>query len=197
MTNLTLFSQIISTLDRSIFRKLVKEKQTEKHQKGYNSWAQLIAMLFCQFANSQSVRDFSNGLRSATGNLKVCSADTIGRVQKSLARPKEVHISKAGIEHHFSHHDKHDHSTRDHHSHELGVVNTVVYFIKGKEVHYGLHLHYLYILRLNENPNFILTDFVTNCVKNYRLSTTMPAIFALLVTRSENPKFSDSHTSLV
>lgn len=26
-------------------------------------------MLFCQFANSQSVRDISNGLRSATGNL--------------------------------------------------------------------------------------------------------------------------------
>ncbi|MCP3850577.1 MAG: IS4 family transposase, partial [Gammaproteobacteria bacterium] len=43
--------------------------QTDKHQKGYNSWAHLIAMLFCQFANSQSVRDISNGLRSATGNL--------------------------------------------------------------------------------------------------------------------------------
>lgn len=28
-----------------------------------------MAMLFCQFAKSQSVRDISNGLRSATGNL--------------------------------------------------------------------------------------------------------------------------------
>ncbi|MFT7421105.1 MAG: hypothetical protein ACI9QN_002032, partial [Arcticibacterium sp.] len=26
-------------------------------------------MFFCQFAKSQSVRDISNGLRSATGNL--------------------------------------------------------------------------------------------------------------------------------
>mgnify|MGYP003746616325 FL=1 len=26
-------------------------------------------MLFCQFAKSQSIRDISNGLRSATGNL--------------------------------------------------------------------------------------------------------------------------------
>jgi hypothetical protein len=26
-------------------------------------------MLFCQFAKNQSVRDISNGLRSATGNL--------------------------------------------------------------------------------------------------------------------------------
>lgn len=69
MTNITLFSQIISKLDRIIFSKLVKEKETDKHQKGFNSWTQLVAMLFCQFAKSQSVRDISNGLRSATGNL--------------------------------------------------------------------------------------------------------------------------------
>jgi len=69
MTNITLFSQIISKLDRIKFSKLVKEKETDKHQKGYNSWSHLVAMLFCQFAKSQSVRDISNGLRSATGNL--------------------------------------------------------------------------------------------------------------------------------
>ena len=69
MTNLNLFSQIISKIDRSSFKKLVNEKQTDKHQKGYTSWSQLVSMLFCQFAKSQSVRDISNGLRSATGNL--------------------------------------------------------------------------------------------------------------------------------
>ena len=69
MSNLTLFSQIISKLDRIKFAKLVKERQTDKHQKGYTSWSQLVAMLFCQFAKSSSLRDISNGLRSATGNL--------------------------------------------------------------------------------------------------------------------------------
>ena len=69
MTNVTLFSQIISKLDSSKFNKLVKEKQTDKHQKGFSSWTHLVSMLFCQFAKSQSVRDISNGLRSATGNL--------------------------------------------------------------------------------------------------------------------------------
>ena len=69
MANVTLFSQIISKLDRFSFSKIVKEKETDKHQKGYNSWTQLVSMLFCQFAKSQSVRDISNGLRSATGNL--------------------------------------------------------------------------------------------------------------------------------
>lgn len=69
MRNITLFSQIISKLDRFSFNKLVGARGTDKHQKGYTSWTHLVAMLFCQFANSQSVRDISNGLRSATGNL--------------------------------------------------------------------------------------------------------------------------------
>ncbi len=73
MANLTLFSQIISKLDRLKFNKLVDEHQTDKHQdkdkKGYTSWTHLVSMLFCQFAKSGSVRDISNGLRSATGNL--------------------------------------------------------------------------------------------------------------------------------
>jgi hypothetical protein len=69
MINVTLFSQIISKLDRARFSSLVKEHQTDKYQKGYNSWTHLVSMLFCQFAKSQSVRDISNGLRSATGNL--------------------------------------------------------------------------------------------------------------------------------
>lgn len=69
MTNVTLFSQIIAKLDRSKFSKLVGEHDSDKHEKGCNSWTHLVSMLFSQFANSQSLRDISNGLRSATGNL--------------------------------------------------------------------------------------------------------------------------------
>ena len=69
MTNINLFSQIVSKLERTSFKKIVQEKKTDKHQKGYSSWTHLVSMLFCQFAKSQSVRDISNGLRSATGNL--------------------------------------------------------------------------------------------------------------------------------
>lgn len=75
MTKVTLFSQIISKLDKSIFKRLVFEKQTDKYQKGFNSWTHLVSMLFCQFAKSQSVRDISNGLRSATGNLNHLGID--------------------------------------------------------------------------------------------------------------------------
>ena len=69
MINISLFSQIISKLDRTKFNKLVKSHDSNKHQKGFDSWSHLVSMLFCQFAKSQSVRDISNGLRSATGNL--------------------------------------------------------------------------------------------------------------------------------
>lgn len=75
MPNLNLFAQIISKIDRFSFKKLVNEKQTDKHSKGYNSWTHLVSMLFCQFSKSQSVRDISNGLRSATGNLNHLGVD--------------------------------------------------------------------------------------------------------------------------
>jgi hypothetical protein len=69
MSNITLFGQIIQKLDRSIFNKLVKDHKTDKYEKGFNSWSHLVSMLFCHLAKSKSLRDISNGLRSATGNL--------------------------------------------------------------------------------------------------------------------------------
>jgi len=89
MTKLTLFSQIISRLDRSRFKKLIVTHRSDKHQKGFDSWSHLVSMLFCQFAKSQSVRDISNGLRSATGNLnhmgmvKAPSKSTLGYQNKN------------------------------------------------------------------------------------------------------------------
>lgn len=69
MANYTLFSQIIRKIDRGVFKKLVKERKTDYRNKGFDSWTHLVSMLFCHFAKSTSVRDISNGLRSATGNL--------------------------------------------------------------------------------------------------------------------------------
>lgn len=50
-------------------RKIIWTAQTDKHNKGYDTWSQLISMIFCQFSCCDSVRNISNGLRSATGNL--------------------------------------------------------------------------------------------------------------------------------
>ncbi len=64
MANITLLSQIISKLDSSKFNKIIKAKESNKHFKRYNSRTNLVSMLFCQFAKSQSVRDVSNELSS-------------------------------------------------------------------------------------------------------------------------------------
>lgn len=67
--NVTLFSQIISNLNRASFNRIVARHESDKHNKGINSWTHLVSMLFCQFARANSLREISQGLRSATGNL--------------------------------------------------------------------------------------------------------------------------------
>lgn len=69
MAKLTLFAQIISLLPKEKIRKIIKESGTDKHYKGYNTWSQFVSMVFSQFSGCDSVRDISNGLKSATGNL--------------------------------------------------------------------------------------------------------------------------------
>lgn len=69
MINLNVFSQILSLIDRELFKDLVAKHKSDKHQKGINSWTHLVSMLFCHFSSADSVRDISNGLRSTTGNL--------------------------------------------------------------------------------------------------------------------------------
>jgi len=69
MPKLTLFSQIVSKIDRLQFNNIVAQDNTDKFNKGMNSWTHFVSMIFCQFSKSNSLRDISNGLRSATGNL--------------------------------------------------------------------------------------------------------------------------------
>lgn len=65
----SLFNQVLSLIDRNIFGTIVNKHKSDKHNKGINSWTHLVTMLFMQLAKANSLRDISNGLRSATGNL--------------------------------------------------------------------------------------------------------------------------------
>ncbi|NBC02086.1 MAG: IS4 family transposase [Bacteroidetes bacterium] len=67
--NLNLFAQILGLIDRGMFSSLVREYGCDKHSKGIGTWTHFVAMLFMQMADAASLRDISNGLRSATGNL--------------------------------------------------------------------------------------------------------------------------------
>ena len=68
-TNLTLLSQIINSLNRDSFNKIVKKYETDKHSKGINSWTHFVSMLFCHTAKANSIREIAHGLRSMEGNL--------------------------------------------------------------------------------------------------------------------------------
>jgi len=67
--NITLFSQILQHINRKHFHKSVKFYQTDKHNKGINSWTHLATMLFLHLAKANSIREVTNGLKSITGNL--------------------------------------------------------------------------------------------------------------------------------
>ena len=69
MNNITLFSQILQQIDRNLFHKSVIKYQSDKHNKGINSWTHLTTMLFCHLSKAQSIREITNGLLSISGNL--------------------------------------------------------------------------------------------------------------------------------
>jgi len=74
-TKVTLLSQILRLIGKNDFKKIVRENQSDKHNKGINSWTHLVSMLFMQLANAKSCRDITNGLLSATGDLNHLGVD--------------------------------------------------------------------------------------------------------------------------
>jgi hypothetical protein len=66
----SLFSQILSLFQRSDFARHVRELKTEHRAKGFTSWEQFVAMLFCQLAQARSLREISDGLKSCEGKLQ-------------------------------------------------------------------------------------------------------------------------------
>jgi hypothetical protein len=65
----SVFSQILKIFPRQRFQQLVSQHQAERGAKGFRSWDQFVAMMFCQFARAQSLREICDGLRSSEGKL--------------------------------------------------------------------------------------------------------------------------------
>jgi hypothetical protein len=66
----SLFSQILALFQRSDFARHVRDLKAEHRAKGFTSWEQFVAMLFCQLAQARSLREISDGLKSCEGKLK-------------------------------------------------------------------------------------------------------------------------------
>jgi len=63
----SLFSQVLSVIDRNHFARCVNSLGAEKWSKGFTCWGPFVAMLFCQLAQAKSRREITQGLRSCEG----------------------------------------------------------------------------------------------------------------------------------
>jgi len=66
----SIFSQILQLIPRLQFETSVREHKAERHARGFSSWTQLIAMLFCQLGGAQSLREIAGGLAACEGKLR-------------------------------------------------------------------------------------------------------------------------------
>src|SRR6059036_888360 len=64
-----MFSQLLKLIPRLEFEALVKKTKAEYAAKGFSSWGQLVAMLFCQLGRAHSLREIEGGLKSCEGKL--------------------------------------------------------------------------------------------------------------------------------
>jgi hypothetical protein len=65
----SLFSQLLEQVPRNEFAKLVDRHKAEYGAKGFTCWSQFTAMLFCQLAHADSLREICNGLACCQGKL--------------------------------------------------------------------------------------------------------------------------------
>jgi hypothetical protein len=66
----SIFSQLLQLFPKAEFFQAVKKTKAERHSRGFTSWSQFVAMLFCQLGRAHSLREISGGLRSCEGKLK-------------------------------------------------------------------------------------------------------------------------------
>ncbi len=65
----SLFSQLLAHFPRTEFAGLVVKHRGERGAKGFTCWTQFVAMLFCQVARADSLREICNGLACCLGKL--------------------------------------------------------------------------------------------------------------------------------
>jgi hypothetical protein len=66
----SIFSQILQLIPRDRFEAAVEEHRAERHARGFSSWGQFVAMLFCQLAQAKSLREITEGLQASEGKLR-------------------------------------------------------------------------------------------------------------------------------
>jgi hypothetical protein len=65
----SLFSQLLHHVPRHEFARLVARHRAEYDAKGFTCWTQFVAMMFCQLARADSLREICHGLSCCLGKL--------------------------------------------------------------------------------------------------------------------------------
>jgi hypothetical protein len=66
----SIFSQILQLISRTGFDAAVRKHKAERHARGFSSWGQFVAMLFCQLGGAKSLREICGGLAASEGKLR-------------------------------------------------------------------------------------------------------------------------------
>ena len=66
----SILTQLLQIFPRNEFHQEVKRTKAERHARGFASWDHFVAMLFCQLADAQSLREIIGGLSSCEGRLE-------------------------------------------------------------------------------------------------------------------------------
>lgn len=66
---MSVFSQVLQLFSRLDFEKAVTQTKAERHARGFCSWSQFVAMLFCQLGRAKSLREICGGLACCEGKL--------------------------------------------------------------------------------------------------------------------------------
>lgn len=67
----SLFSQMLSLIDRREFDAAVIRTRSEQRTKGFSCWDQFVAMMFCQLAQAKSLREITQGLASCEAGCAI------------------------------------------------------------------------------------------------------------------------------
>lgn len=66
----SIFSQLLQLFPRLEFEQAVQKHRSDYAAKGFSSWGQFVAMLFCQVGRAHSLREICGGLASCEGKLR-------------------------------------------------------------------------------------------------------------------------------
>jgi hypothetical protein len=66
----SIMTQLLQIFPRNEFQQEVQKTKAERHARGFASWDQFVAMLYCQLGDAQSLREIIGGLANCEGRLE-------------------------------------------------------------------------------------------------------------------------------